>query len=441
MATDTYTQPGGNSPQNTALQSLITAMNSMPNMSPEAASALQGYVGNATAANSQNYANQQQQNVVSNPAVTQPAQSYSNDADLFKMFVADHQLSSQFTNPAFASTGQPTTQSSDMPTTAGLANPLMPVATPTSLAQGFTGFTNPANAYAAAHLQGQGISDTMSTIQKLLDFNLGQLNKTADTNTTSQKNISDQFLKLVDTAIQNNSNGVGKVGSPEYKLALNNQITADASKGVTLPDLIKKYSPQLDGQTIFNLYNAAGYYKDSKGQPKPLVQTTQQLENWGIKVPTATQKAEDAQVKTDQAYQQTKDNIQTLISNFDDIYNKAALKGPYLGPISTKIPGSLEQEYERQRLGLTTVIKETLAASGIRVTQTELNYWSNLLPSISKSQQQNDYDKVKLNSLIKAKFGGKGLDPQYLPSKTPSASPVPTPTPSANDPAAKFWSK
>jgi hypothetical protein len=409
---DTYSLPGGSSTQNTQLQSLLETLNSMPNMSPEAASAINGYVQSATDANTQNYTNAQQQAVVSNPAVTAPAQSYANDADLFKMFAADHQLAQTYTNPAFAAPGQPTTQAADMPTTPGLATPEMPVATPTSLAQGFTGFTNPANAYAAAHLQNTGVNDTLSTIQKLLDFNLGQLNKTAATNVDSQKSLSNEFLNLVKTAISNNPSG--SQTQADKTAALISQATNDAKSGTTLNQLMIKYKALgLDPNDIYSTYNLVNSDPNRKSNFGPAKEDPATLASWGVtiaKTSTADQKVLDSQ-KTAGTVTST---IQNILDQFSALSPGEKGFGP--GNIATALPWTGAAEYEKQRMGLAATLKDLAGAgagSGVRVNNVELRNWSNLLPSPSKTPQQSKIDIISLQKQLISKFG-QGLDQAYL---------------------------
>lgn len=77
-------------------------------------------------------------------------------------------------------------------------------------------------------------------------------------------------------------------------------IQSDASKGVTLQDLIRKYGGQVDGDTILSLYMQAGYYKNpantkdknyNKNIPVggllPLIENAQTLMGWGVTPSTA----------------------------------------------------------------------------------------------------------------------------------------------------------
>ena len=81
--------------------------------------------------------------------------------------------------------------------------------------------------------------------------------------------------------------------------------------------------------------------------------------------------------------------------------------------------------YLTTKTGLAAQLKDIVGAgsgSGVRVTQTELNNWQNLLPDPTNSDAVNQDHLVQLDNLIKAKFNTPtGLPSQYLPhTNTPA---------------------
>lgn len=140
-----------------------------------------------------------------------------------------------------------------------------------------------------------------------------------------------------------------------------------------------------------------------------------------------------------QLYNQTKLGLQSQIEGYNSI--PADQKGLFSKSIFTNIPGPLKQvlapqaaEYIDQLSGLSTklggIAGTDKGTGSLRITQTELNNWSTLMPSPTKTNAQNAYDITQLNRLLESKFGkGNGLDPQYksMFSKNSSIqSPQPT---------------
>lgn len=133
-----------------------------------------------------------------------------------------------------------------------------------------------------------------------------------------------------------------------------------------------------------------------------------------------------------QAYTVTKKGFQTTLDQYNSIpadqkgiFSKAELShipvlGALLAPHAT--------EYENARKGLAAQLASTVGGgqgTGLRISQTELDQWGNLLPSPLKTKTQNNIDLTQLNKRLEAKFGpGAGLDSHYLPSsgKPPLAS-------------------
>lgn len=89
---------------------------------------------------------------------------------------------------------------------------------------------------------------------------------------------------------------------------------------------------------------------------------------------------------------------------------------PYLGDVLAP----QAKEYENAVSGLAAQLKELAGGgqgTGLRVTQTELNRWGNLLPSPRKTDQENAYDLQTLDAEIKSAFNSPtGLNPKYLPN-------------------------
>lgn len=152
------------------------------------------------------------------------------------------------------------------------------------------------------------------------------------------------------------------------------------------------------------------------------------LNQKGFKDPNSAQ-AKAAQAKTD-AYGKVKSSIQNQLDTYKSLptYDK----GQFANVNNIPFIQGLTQggEYEKQKQALGATLKEVAGAgggSGVRITQSELNNWANLLPGIHKSDAQNKQDITLLDKQLKSSFG-QGLDPEYLqqfnavPGKTPAQS-------------------
>lgn len=123
----------------------------------------------------------------------------------------------------------------------------------------------------------------------------------------------------------------------------------------------------------------------------------------------------------------TKRQIQSLLDAYTSIPNsekgvisRSSLNGiPVIGDSIGQMVSPEAASYEKNRIGLSAQLASIAGAgtgSGVRITQTELNNWANLLPSTRNSVAGNKKNMEQLDSLIKAKFNvGQGLDPKYLP--------------------------
>lgn len=127
-----------------------------------------------------------------------------------------------------------------------------------------------------------------------------------------------------------------------------------------------------------------------------------------------------------QAYTVTKKGFQTTLDQYNSIpEDQKGLLKPLAELSRIPVLGALlaphATEYENAKKGLAATLASTVGGgegSGLRISQTELDNWSNLLPSPHKTSTQNNIDIKQLNKRLEAKFGpGAGLDSHYLPSK------------------------
>jgi hypothetical protein len=133
-----------------------------------------------------------------------------------------------------------------------------------------------------------------------------------------------------------------------------------------------------------------------------------------------------------QAYNEIKRQIQAQIDKYNSI--PGAQKGLFSTAQIEKIPflGQLlapdAVSYEKSREGLSAQLKGIAGAgagSGVRVSNTELERWANLIPSATDAPTVAHKNIQTIDSQLKATFNTpQGLDSHYLPSngRAPLAS-------------------
>src|ERR1035437_573391 len=125
---------------------------------------------------------------------------------------------------------------------------------------------------------------------------------------------------------------------------------------------------------------------------------------------TANQKGIDS----GNSYKLVSGGIQGLLDQYSNL--SGIEKSPITGNLAKLDPYTASAEYEKQKKALAASLKELAGAgagSGVRVNQTELTNWANLLPRGGETTTQAKTDVNTLNNQLKLKFG-KGLDQSYL---------------------------
>lgn len=145
---------------------------------------------------------------------------------------------------------------------------------------------------------------------------------------------------------------------------------------------------------------------------------------------TVKQEAKDAQDKltADEAASEVKGKLENIFNSYTNLVpsdQKGALNPKaYLRdiPLVGKLADGQAQEYNKSLTGLAPELKDIIVnkGSGLRLTQTEIDAWKDLLPNTTKTDAQNAYDISVLNNQLKAGTkteanpNGVGLDPNIL---------------------------
>lgn len=117
-----------------------------------------------------------------------------------------------------------------------------------------------ANAYAPYTTLSQILSQRQGNINDIVNAGTGSFNSAVN----AQQNQSNMDQTAYQNALQlaeflygaNNQYGPG---TQQYNLVQTKQAQQDASKGMTLQDLMKKYTGQLDPNSIYAIYNQYNY--------------------------------------------------------------------------------------------------------------------------------------------------------------------------------------
>lgn len=148
--------------------------------------------------------------------------------------------------------------------------------------------------------------------------------------------------------------------------------------------------------------------------------TSRGFELYGSSTETQASRAKTAteKEKTDKLTSSIKDTLQSVLSDYQRVpdIQKGVLKGKAADiPIVGQFVSPEARAHEQGLKGIAPIIKELVAnaGSGIRVTQSEINNWSNLLPSTGKSDRENWFQIQRLDGLMKSKIG-VGFDAEYL---------------------------
>jgi hypothetical protein len=159
--------------------------------------------------------------------------------------------------------------------------------------------------------------------------------------------------------------------------AIRDQITADAQSGVTFKDLVNKYRPiGVDANSILQLYQSAGYYKDAQGNPLPLTESPDYLASIGI---------------TGQAAKQTKTPTQKVIT---DAQGNKYFQDPTTGQIT---PWS--QKAVNNPIGDVTSWIQSLFQSPNKTT----NSTSTNTTQLKLSLRNQGYTDAQINEYLKLK--------------------------------------
>lgn len=253
-------------------------------------------------------------------------------------------------------------------------------------------------AAAAAH-QGETklkLSKAELAHQNYADI-LGKLSAQADQAYKQQALSQEKLLREEEMGIQRSKFQFDMLGG--LKGLAQKQLTelVKGKNGMTLKDALSHFGNQLNPDEIYAIYNTTS----GRG---PATENSAQLSDLGIK-PTEKSKQQDA-------LGITKGTINNLLDQYSQIKTN-----PFMGNLLSKVPLTAQNNYEKQRLGLATALKDISGAgagSGVRVTQTELNNWAQLLPSPKNTESVNKNNIISLDKNLKAKFHGQGLDSQYL---------------------------
>lgn len=298
MPNTTYTSQFGSTPQGQGVQNIYNALESVTGI-PQSDTAGQGQLQAQSSAmamqkNAPSYIQNTQKNLTQQAGIPGLQQQYGNLGQIFNLYLQDQNLANKFssnqnTNP-YANQGlmqASQAAQSGMPQVLGastnnpyLASASQIIGSSTQPAgQGFQGFTTPslntgamsAPVNAAVNMQGL-LNNAIGTEQNLVNTD------TSDVSQNYQAALN-SLLGIANVFGQERQNQAVLGASDQMR----NQITQDASQGVTFKDLVNKYRPLgVDANSILQLYQSVGYYKDAKGNPLPLTESPDYLSSIGI---------------------------------------------------------------------------------------------------------------------------------------------------------------
>jgi hypothetical protein len=136
--------------------------------------------------------------------------------------------------------------------------------------------------------------------------------------------------------------------------------------------------------------------------------------------------AQTQQAKDESAKKDIVGNLNTVLGIFNNI--PGSQKGAVFGkqaklPVVGGMVAPEAREYLDQKGSFAMKLKDLMTSgTGIRMTQAEINNWSNLLPSPDKTDKQNQLDIDTLNKLVNSKFG-TSIDPSVI-SGTPATESI-----------------
>lgn len=250
----------------------------------------------------------------------------------------------------------------------------------------------------------------------------------------NQKQVTWDELQSTDPWLY--SKYVGNVGQPQASL----QQTQAGIPGVVAESSLRT----TEAQGVDAMKNAATALKmaqDKEGKVSPEIYNTIKNNTVGATIPSEQfDKAFESQYvdptkpieynttkgfEAKSAFGEIRRQVHAQIDAYNSIpedqkglISKSAVEGvPLIGQQLQQLLAPQALEYEKNIGGLSAQLRELAGGAGIRVSQTELDRWANLLPSPRKTEIQNGKDLQILDSQIKAAFNTDiGIDPKYLSS-------------------------
>lgn len=285
---DTYTQPGGGTPQGQATNSLQTALNTIQGMAPGSPAGQAQAQASQVSSQEPQMVQQAQQNLTQQAGIPQLQGQQADMGKIFQMYLADQHLSQKYTIPQLGSPNSPVFNNPSLTPQQGVytgeqsqvPNPYL--ASPQALinavtqpsGQGFQGVTNPSQNTSVMG----AVPNAASSISNLLSSAIGQeqslVNQQTGNYTTayeSKANLLNTIAGILGNQLQLNQPG----GSASLQTSLNN-VKSDVAKGMTFTDLLQRYEtdPNMTAAKLQEMYDAKHAVPGDKWGP---AQITPQL--------------------------------------------------------------------------------------------------------------------------------------------------------------------